>query len=84
MSYKATCHDVGIVKQRNHNEHYLKEDILVDEHKLLLNRAINVLGLFISNVSGIGDCQMLAMFEVCFGLDKCDERDKSRYSIKLK
>ena len=42
------------------------------------------MGLFISNVAGLGDCHPLATCKAFFGLDRCDKRDKSRYIIKLK
>ena len=52
-----------MAEQIIHDEHHLAEDISVDEYKICLNRALNVMGLFISNVVGIGDFQTLATFK---------------------
>ena len=78
------CHDVDMAEQSAHNDHYLVEDTSVNECKIYLNSALNMLGLFISNVTGHGYFQMLAACKTHFGPDRHYERDKSRDMIKLK
>ena len=60
------------------------EDVSRDEYTIILNRALNILGLFISNVAGLEDCQTLAVCKVFFRPDKNDERYNSRDIIKFK
>ena len=54
------CHNVDVVEQSAHNDHYLAEDISLDEQKIFLNIVLIVLVLLISNVAGLGDSQILA------------------------
>ena len=60
ISCEDACHDLHMTEQSTHNDHYLAEDISLDEQKIFLNIVLIVLVLLISNVAGLGDSQILA------------------------
>ena len=60
LLHKPTFHDLDMAEQSIHNKNILAENISRDECEIFLNRVLNALRLFISNVAGLGCCQMLA------------------------
>ena len=70
MSYEEIFYNLDAAEQSTHNEHYLTEDFSLHECKIFLNSALNVLGLLIINIVGLGDCHILAVRKVYFGPER--------------
>ena len=54
ISCKSVLYDVDMVEESIYNEHYLTEDISVDECKIFFKNSLKMLGFFIRNVACLG------------------------------
>ena len=54
------------------------------EYLVMLNQALNILGLSKHNVESLGNCQMLSLCLAYFGKNKHDENNHSKDVVKFK